>query len=168
MTPILFALFIRGDYAGAYNQIPILYMGMFCLCMSTFWGGIFVALKKTKAVGITTLTAAVISVTINVLLINVIGLYAASIASCVAYSAMCLLRAFRIQKLIKITYDFKHILMVVVLLILQCVVCFIQNLPFNILNLVVGIVVCYILNHRLVKAMLVKGKKILSYSKKHK
>lgn len=165
MTPILFSIFIRGDYSEAYNQIPILHMGMFCLCMSTFWGGIFVALKKTKAVGITTVTAAAISVALNLLLINVIGLYASSIASCIAYSVMCLLRAFSIQKFIKISYDFKHILLVVGVLILQCVICFMQNLPLNILNLAVGIAFGYWLNRGLVKVILAKVKSILRSGK---
>ena len=60
-TPILFRLFVRGDYAKAYDQIPILFMGMFFLCLSTFWGGIFVALKETKIVGTTTVIASVIN-----------------------------------------------------------------------------------------------------------
>ena len=38
-TPIMFALFIRGDYEEAYVQIPLLTIGMFFYCMSGFLGG---------------------------------------------------------------------------------------------------------------------------------
>ena len=48
-TPILFVILVRGDYSEAYNQIPIIFLGMFFYSMSAFLGGIYVAYKKQKA-----------------------------------------------------------------------------------------------------------------------
>lgn len=159
-TPIMFRIFVRSDYMEAYNLIPILHMGMFFVCMSTFWGGIFVALKQTKAVGITTVTAAVISVLFNLIMIHWIGLYAPAIASVVAYLTMCLLRAFSVQRMIKITYDIKRTVLIIAVLVAQCVLCFMQNTVLDAINLVIGLSLAFSLNREIIKAILskVRGK----------
>lgn len=153
-TPLLFALFIRGDYQEAYFQMPILFMGMFFLCMSTFWGGIFVAIKQTKAVGITTVIAAAINLFIDVCTVKWIGLYAGSISSVTAYVVMCLLRALSIKKYITIKYNLRHIIFILLVLVCQCILCFLQNSIFNILNFIGGIIVCLWLNKKTIFLLL--------------
>lgn len=156
LTPLLFKLFVRGDYSAAYNQIPILFMGIFLLCLSTFWGGIFVAAKQTKAVGTTTVIAAIINVSFNLLAVRSIGLYAGSISSFLAYFIMCILRAIRIQKIIKIKYNYFQICVVGSIFILQCFVCFKKSFYLNSINLAIGFVTCIILNRKLIRAILFK------------
>lgn len=160
-TPILFKIFVRSDeYAAAYNQIPILFMGMFFLCLSTFWGGIFVALKKTKDVGITTVISAAINLSIDLIAVNWIGMYAGSISSVIAYTTLCLLRAIRVRKYIEIKYNVKHIAIVIAILLAQCVICFLQNTPLNIVNLIVGLGIGIALNINLLKTVFEKVKKL--------
>lgn len=153
MTPILFCIFVRGDYAEAYIQMPILFMGMFFLCLSTFWGGIFVAMKQTKPAGMTTAIAALINLTIDLVSVKWIGLYAGSVSSVVAYLVMCLLRAKAVSKLVKIEYDIRHILIIVSILIVQCVICVWQQFYFNVINLLIGFVLCVTLNFELIKKL---------------
>jgi len=162
-TPLLFFLFIHGDYSESYNQIPILFMGMFFLCLSTFWGGIFVAIKQTKAAGTTTIIAAAINLLIDVCTVKWIGLYAGSISSVTAYFVMCLLRAGVVKKYIKIDYDIKHIVCFVCILIAQCIICFQRNMILNGVNFVVGIAVCLLLNYKLALKIL---NKVLRLKKK--
>lgn len=156
MTPILFWMFVRGDYAEAYFQMPILFVGMFFLCLSTFWGGIFVAMKQTKPAGMTTVIAALINLTIDLVCVKKIGLYAGSISSVTAYFVMCLLRAKAVSKLVRIEYDMKHILVIVGVLIVQCVLCFWQQFFFNVVNLLIGFVLCMGLNFELIKKLFKK------------
>lgn len=153
ITPILFAIFVRGDYAEAYNHMPILSLGMFFLCLSTFWGGIFVAIKKTKTAGTTTVIAAVVNLVVNISTIRWIGLYAASVSSLVAYIIMCLSRALSVQKFMKIRYNVRHIVIVVGMLMAQCFLCFLQNGLLNIVNIVLGLAICFVLNHKLIRAI---------------
>ena len=80
-TPIMFKLLIRGDYEDAYIQMPILILAMFFYCMAGFQGGIYVAHKKTKSVGITTMTAAAINLAIDFLLVKRIGITAGSLST---------------------------------------------------------------------------------------
>lgn len=149
-TPLLFKLLIKGDYADAYNQIPILYMGIFFFCLSSFWGGIFVAFKKTKIIGITTVIAALSNILINVLAIRFIGLYSASIATLVSYILLCILRLIGVQKIIKLIYNIKHILVIVMILAIQCFLCFQQTFIYNITNIIIGSILCIVLNHKII------------------
>ena len=84
-TPILFWLLIKGSYEDAYYQMPILFLGMLYSSVSSFMGGIYVAHKKTKSVGITTVIAAAINLIIDLLFVNIIGIYAGSVSTLVAY-----------------------------------------------------------------------------------
>lgn len=156
ITPVLFVIFVRGNYTEAYNQMPILSLGMFFLCLSTFWGGIFVAIKKTKTAGTTTVIAAAVNLTINLSMIRWIGLYAASLSSLIAYIVMCLSRAISVQKFMKIQYNFQHIIIVVGLLMVQCFLCFLKNGLLNIVNIVLGFVICITLNYKLIRTILHK------------
>ena len=153
-TPILFSIFVRGDYREAYNQIPILFMGMFFLCLSTFWGGIFVALKDTKAVSSTTMIAAGINLSSDLLTVKYIGLYAGSISSLVAYSVMCLLRARKLDRVIKLNYPIKHIVIILVILLIQCVICFQQVMLLNVFNFIIGLALFVTINRKTVKNIL--------------
>lgn len=155
-TPLLFKLLVRGDYAEAYIHIPILYMGMFFYTLSTFWGGIFVAFKKTKSVGITTVVAAVLHLVLTVALIKPIGLYAASLSTLVSYFCLCAVRLRGVRHLVDITYDWKHICLVCAVLALQCVICCFQSLPFYLGNFVLGVIVGVALNWQLLKNILNK------------
>ena len=77
-TPILFWLLIRGDYKEAYYQMPILFMGKLISSMASFIGGIYVAHKKTRSVGVTTILAAACNLVIDLVFVHKIGIFAVS------------------------------------------------------------------------------------------
>lgn len=156
LTPILFALLVNGDYDAAYNHMPIQFMATFALCMSTFWGGIFVAYKETKAVGLTTVISAAIHLAIVLSGIWFFGIYAASVASLVSYVALCVLRLLGVKKLVTIEYPWKHVAVVLAVLTAQCVMCFFRNWALDAVNLVLGAVVCVALNLPMLKGILAK------------
>jgi len=118
-----------------------------------FWGGIFVAIKQTRVVGTTTVIAAIINLGLDLLLIKWIGLYAGSISSVVAYLTMCLLRVRATQKYIAIKYDIKHISLIICVLTCQCAMCFLQIRLLNIINIILGIVICIIINREIIVIM---------------
>lgn len=155
-TPIIFKILVRGDYSDAYIHFPILYMGTFFYCLSTFWGGIFVGLKKTVNVGMTTVLAAVIHLVIVLSLIHFIGLFAASISCVVSYFALCAFRLIGVQKLLKINYKVMHIVLVILLLIVMCIICSLRMPVFNVINAVAGTAIGIILNRNIIKIFIKK------------
>ena len=156
ITPILFVILIQGDYGSAYNQIPILYMGMFFCCLSSFWGGIYVAFKQTKSVGITATVAAVINLIVNISMIQFIGLYAASGSTLISYFLLCVFRIVDIRRWVQVTYQWKHICRVVIVLFLQCVICFQQKMILDVVNFIIGVILLILLNKKLLHTLLKK------------
>lgn len=146
ISPVLFGLLIRGDYHEAYSQLPILYMGILFYCLSSFWGGIYVAFKQTKAVATTTIIAAVINLAIDLITIHWIGLYAASISTLVSYMVLCILRLMGVQKIITLDYNVKHVAFILALLTVECVLSFLQNRACNVINFIFGMILLFTLN----------------------
>ncbi|MDO0824278.1 lipopolysaccharide biosynthesis protein [Desulfosporosinus nitroreducens] len=157
ITPIIFKILVRGDYEEAYNQIPILYMGIFFFCLSSFWGGIFVAYRKTKIVGTTTVAAAICNLLIAISTIQWIGLYAASISLLTSYLLLCIIRMIGVQKIIRLNYNWRHITIVIGLLVVQCVICFQKNIILNILNFLFGFIIAVAINKDVIKIMINRG-----------
>ena len=92
VMPFVFPLMIDRKYADAYFQIPILMLGVFFSAMIGTMSAYYIADKNTRIIANTTIMCAIINIVINVLLIRVIGLYAASISSAVAYISMYIIR----------------------------------------------------------------------------
>lgn len=108
--PFVFKFLITGEgYASSYRQIPILMLSTIFNIIVSLLGSVYVALKKTGEVAKTSILSAVINVTVNVVLINRIGLYAASISTLVSYCAMAIYRLIDVQKYVKIKINLKMI-----------------------------------------------------------
>lgn len=152
-TPIMFAILIKGDYGEAYYQMPILFLGMFFYCISAFQGGIYIAHKKTKSVGITTVGAAIINIVVDLCLVNVIGISAGSLSTLVAYLFLYIFRLKGVQKFQNISYNLKKQFGLLMLITLLLVFCFINSLWANMLNMIMGITLFFVLNWRLIHSL---------------
>lgn len=157
-TPVVFTLLIRGNYDEAYSQMPILYMGVYFSVISVFFGGIYVAHKKTKNQGITTTVAAAVNLVINLLLVNHLGIYAASISTMVSFLFLCIYRMIHIQTFQPIKYNFWKIGAGILILSGMGWLCYQQMIIFNVLNIVIAVAVFAIFNKSLI-SHLIKRKK---------
>ena len=156
-APVLFKLLIRGDYAAAYNQIPILFVGMFFFSMSTFLGGIYVAYMESKSVGITTTAAAACNLIVDIATIRWIGLYAASGSTLISYLFLFIFRSIDVQRIVKVRYNLAHMLTILAIMVSESVMCFMQRPVLNVINMVLGVVVFMVINKSFVKAVVKKG-----------
>ena len=156
-TPILFYMLIQGDYAEAYYHMPILFLGVFYNVIVAFLGGIYVAKKATKSVGITTMISAALCVALNLSLIRLIGIYAASISMVISYVFLALYRMRDIKKYVVMTFYWKKIGLCTLMLAIMCALCFVQNMILNVINIVLAIIVAYSLNRALVNKLWTMG-----------
>ena len=161
-TPILFKLLIRGDYAASYQQMPILFLATFFHCMAAFFGGIYIAYKKTKSVGVTTMAAAVCNIVVDVLLIRWIGLYAASGSTLVSYMFLFFFRMKDVRKLVGIEYDIPRFMLALAIIGVECVLCFINTRALNIVNVCFGIAAFFLLNRNMIADIVTKLRRKLN------
>ena len=121
LMPLVFPILINANYSDAYYQIPIYMVAALFNVIQGLYSVIYVALKKTKEIAKTTVVSALINIAVNLLLINYIGLYAATISSLVAYAVNCVWRYIDLKKYMNVPLSKKLIFSTLVMLIIVCV-----------------------------------------------
>ena len=140
ISPIMYNVLIDAKFHDGYNQLPVLYIGILSSCFVSFFGGLYVALKRTKEVGFSSIIGAVLNVLINIIFIEKIGLYAASFSTLISFMIILIYRIIDIKKFINITYDLKSILIGIIFVIIVIVGFYINNITSIIINAILAIV----------------------------
>ena len=164
-APLLFRIFIRGDYGESYPQLPILFLGILFSCMASFMGGIYVAHKKTKNVGVTTIGAAAINLAVDFLLINRVGIYAGSISTLAAYLALYVIRCVNVRRFQPMEFQVGKQIVYFLIILGMLVLCYLNRPVLNILNAAAGVVVFVVFNLDTLKALYNKAKKMIAGKK---
>lgn len=112
------SLFIRGNFAEAYQYLPgIIISGTAC-CLPMYWGAIYGALKNTKGAFRSTACGSIVSVFLNFILIPNYGINGAIIATIISYLVVVIYRVIDINRILLIDLNLKkHLLGMLVLLI---------------------------------------------------
>ncbi len=150
-APILFFILIRGDYSEAYRQMPLLFLGTFFAGISSFLGGIYVAHKKTRNVGATTMLAAAINLGVNLAMVNEFGIYAASISTFVSYMFLAFYRMKNIKRFQNINYQHFKLIVAILVIMAMSVICWINRFELNIVNFILGIIVAVVFNMDIIR-----------------
>ena len=151
MTPILFIVLIKGDYDAAYGQMAFLLMAMFFSSISSFLGGIYVAHKRTKNVGGTTIIAAIINLVIDFALVHFLEIYAASISTLVAYVFLALYRMKNIQSFQEIKFNYASMLRYIAVLVVMSILLWLDVWYLDVVNVILGITFAVVLNRAIIK-----------------
>ncbi len=153
-TPVLFPILVKGDYEGAYAQIPILYIAAFFSSLASYLGGVYVAYKETKKIGITTIVAAATNLLVDIVLVNRIGIYAGSVSTLISYILLVICRMIGVQKFLKMEFKIKKMMVMLVWLILLSALLYFKNLYINILNSIIAVILALIYNKALLRVLL--------------
>ena len=159
ITPVLFRILINSKFDEAYQQIPILFMGVFFNCIVSFFGGIYVAKQQTKQVGYSSLAGAVINFAVNIAFIRNIGLYAASVSTVVAFLIISIYRMIDVKKYVKICYNYRKISICMVAMIAYCFMAAQRNTILNIVLFILAIGFNLIINKEMINAVMNRVKK---------
>lgn len=138
VTPILFKFLVNEKYDIAYYQMPILFLGVFFNCLTAYFGGIYVAFKKTKSVGITTTIAAIINLLIDFVLVKQIGIYAASISTLVSYLFLFIYRSFDVKRFVDLKIDWKTVCFWLIILVAESAMSYMRQPILQVINIVIG------------------------------
>lgn len=137
LTPLAFMILVKGDYGHAMYQVPILYFGVFFNSFVNFYSGIYIAFKRTKQVGYSSVMGAVLNAVINITLISKIGLYAASVSTALSFMVIALYRAYDLRNVVKIDYSFKNIAAGIFCFVLSGVCLYLNSIP--------AMIICWVL-----------------------
>lgn len=154
VVAIVFPWLINEKFGESYYQIPIYMLSSLLHSSIGIFSAVYIAYKRTAEVAKTSVLAAFINLTVNVLLIKHIGLYAASISSVIAYGTLLVIRYFDIQKFVKIRMKKSVMLSVVFVMIIDFSTYYIRNAWVSVLNLVLVAVYAVFMNRKIVIELL--------------
>lgn len=112
-------IFVGQEYFQAWMYLPFLLLGGVFQAFSTFYGTNYIVSKNTSGLFYTSLIAAITNFTINILLIDRIGIQAASVSTYVAYLLMWILRIFQSSKIVDVRPKLSKTIVATVLLTVQ-------------------------------------------------
>ena len=102
--PIYFPLLVDSSFTDALPLIPILLLASLFNAWVTLYSSIYLAMKNTRAVLLTTVVAAAISLLIGVSLVNSLGSYAIALASLTAWITVLIFRHLSLRATLHILY----------------------------------------------------------------
>lgn len=111
--------FVGNDFAAAGIYIPFLLVASVFNCISSFFGSIYSASKKTINNMLTTIIAAIVNVGINFILIRKIGVIGAAFGTLVAYFVLSAIRLFDARRYIHFRINFVLLLSNLIILVGQ-------------------------------------------------
>ena len=153
--PFVFPIMINEKYSSGYGLVPLSILGSLFNVVVGLISVIYVAKKNTKAIANTSIISAILNIIVNIVLIKFAGLYAAVIATFVAFFTMSIYRLYDIRKkYFKITIDKSLIIKTIIILLIILPAYYINNLYFNIFSLLLAVVFAWDLNKNSVKPIL--------------
>lgn len=155
-TSIFFDKLIGVDYHSSYIHIMILIVAVYVNSLCSMLGSIFTGFKSTKDIGITTVAGAIANILINLILIKIIGLYAASISTLISYLIIYITRSIRVRKFINISYNMKNLVLLLIAFVITITCYIINNQILNIVVLIYLLIFTFINNKQLLFEILKK------------
>ena len=114
-------VFLGSDFSEAWVYMPPLILSMIYFSLSSFLISIYAANKETKMAFVTNIISVIINIALNFILIPVMGIMGASIATLVSYFVLWVVRIFDTSKIVKIKYNIPVIIVSNLIVVLQTV-----------------------------------------------
>lgn len=155
VMPFAYRILISNNYFEGYYQVPIMMIGAIFNMIIGLISTIYVAKKDTKAIANTSIISAINNICINLLLINFVGLYAATISTFMAYFVMSIYRIIDVRKkYFKIEFEKKFIIQTIIILLIIIPIYYYNNIFLNIFSIITTSICCIILNKGSIKIIL--------------
>lgn len=145
-------LFAEEYFNGVYFS-PILIIALIFSMLGQFVGGIYVAQKKSSKNGVTTAVSAAINIVVNILLIESLGLFAASLSTLIAYFALFFIRFVDVKKEISLKFS-RGTVGTAILLAYFFAAAYILDSKFQFINLIFALVCFVIINRKYIISIL--------------
>ncbi len=154
VMPFVFPVMVDPQYGEAYQQIPILLIAVLFQVLVGLYSVIYVALKKSGQIAKTSMIAAAINLGLDIILIRYIGLYAASIATLVAYATMAIYRHFDVQKYVNAKLSAKTLISIIPAGAVVLVSYYVNHTVVNAIVLLLALVYAFLLNRSFIKTII--------------
>ncbi|MBN1072557.1 polysaccharide biosynthesis protein [Clostridium botulinum] len=151
----LVKFFISNEFSESWKYTPFLLLGIVFSSFSGFLGTNYIAMKKTKGIFKSSLIGAIINIILNVVLISMIGLNGAAIATMISFFIVWIIRIYDTREFVKIKIDVKKFCINILFIFIQILVLYL-DFTFNILIQILLLFIILLLNVKEIKLFLDK------------
>lgn len=145
--PFAYPLLLHEKFRDGYVLVPILIVASLFNVVVGLISVIYVAKKNTKAIANTSFVSAILNITIHLILIRYVGLYAAAISTLASFFIMSIYRLYDINKhYFKIQINHKFLIFTVLVASFILVCYYVSNWKLQVIALVVSICYAVIVN----------------------
>ena len=137
-------IYVSDSYYDAWRYTPFLIIGCVYLTLGTFMATSYTVHKDSFGYLFSGSFGAVFNILLNFILVPVIGVYGAALATCISYIAVFMFRVFHTRKYIKYDIWYKEFILGSLLMILSAILMFVDDIKgflFQLLILVLGFAV---------------------------
>ncbi len=127
LLPFFFYIMVNNNYYVAYGHVPILLLATFFSGIAATIGSVYIAYGRTKEVSLTTFLACICNIIVHLALLNICGLYAASISTLVSFAMLFIYRFIFIQKFFTLHINLKNILIQFALFLISYLFYIVKN-----------------------------------------
>lgn len=154
----IFPIMINAQYTDAIKYVPILAIGSFFNVLVGMIGAVYVGLKRTKEIAITSVGAGIINFLINICLIRYLGIYAAAISTVIAFLVMSVYRVISIKKFFLLKLDIHKILIIAIIFAFEISIFYIENRILNIIGTIIAVGYAIVINYSMIQKILFRKK----------
>lgn len=165
VVALAFPLLVNEKFDDSYYQIPIYMLSSLLYSTIGIYSVVYVAYKKTGQIAWTSMVAAAVNLTVNIGLIKIIGLYAASISSVIAYGVLLLIRLFDIRRFAVIKIKKSTIFSTIVFMGITFLSYYIRDTQISVVNLLLAAGYVLYMNRAVVKVLFTAASKVLNKKK---
>ena len=143
------SLLLDKNYGEVWIYIPFLLLGVVFQCLSSFYGTVYIAFKKTKSVMITSAIGAAVNLAGNFILVPIFGVQAACFTTCISFMTMWIIRMIDTKRIYFIPPNYRLLIPAGIALIAQtiCFLTFEKTWMQVALTTTIIVVVCYANRH---------------------
>lgn len=160
--PFVFPFLVGHEFSEAYGLLPLYILAVFFNVVIGLISPIYLVNNETKKVATSTMVAAFINVFVDLLLIRIIGMYAAPFSSVCGYMTISFWRLWDVNKRhCKICMEKKKVAILVILFIIMTLSYYSAQWILQLLNLIIAVVISVMMNLSILKqfaVMLVRKK----------
>lgn len=152
LMPFVFPIMVNIKFSISYNHIYILMMAMLFRVLVGLYSCIYVAQKQSGKVATTSIAAAIINLSVDLILVGKIELYAASVSTLVAFLVMFIVRYIDVNRSINLKIETKSLILTLALGICLGIVYYSGNQYCQLITLVLVLIYSIGANYKTIKA----------------
>lgn len=155
VMPFLFKYLVNKQFKDAYYLIPLYMIAVFFNAVIGMLSAIYLIENETKQVALSTMVAAFINIVVDLVLIRIVGVYAAPISSICGYATISVWRLVDVNRRhCKIGISLKNVVMLIILLALAIFTYVVNTSLLKCVGLIAVIILSIFVNRIFLKELL--------------